>query len=111
MININSNDCSHLTITYWISYHSILGCFTKKSLNDQSSHDTKKAQTRNTEGTAPEHPILLGWGAQALYFQTGLVLTDFNEADQSKGKEKAANLKWAIGSMGFSMQKRVWLLQ
>lgn len=35
-------------------------------------------------------------------FQAGLGLRDFSEADQEKGKEKAANLKWAMRSTRFS---------
>ncbi|RLV98082.1 hypothetical protein DV515_00011126, partial [Chloebia gouldiae] len=35
------------------------------------------------------------------YFQAGLGLRDFSEADQEKGKEKAANLKWAMRSTRF----------
>lgn len=35
---------------------------------------------------------------------------NFSGADQGKGKEKAANLKRAMGSMGLAMQDTVWFL-
>lgn len=45
MNNNNSNNCSHLAIVQWIPYHSILGCFTKKSRMTPVHMTGKKAQT------------------------------------------------------------------